>query len=568
MSNSTNQGFSRLIKTRYLLNGNCALKDTPIFGQVPSHKASGRRCLLRVKRSLSLKILLLLAVGFTPNLVLATSVRAQEKIQNTLDAKPQMRDRTPEVALKLPELVQLVVQNNRELKNNSLNRIVAKQELEEAESKFSPTITPNFSVSVDRSLGSSSNFDSIDVEDSTSTLDSDSEQSIVEESFDSDFDDFNDTNFDRNLQIGASLLTPFGTDITLTIDPIAEFDVLGLQIRQPLLRGAGTKVNRVSVQSARLNDTSQMLGRKQSLMDKITEAIKAYRTLIQAQESVKIQRNSLNSRRKDLEAQTALVEAGRRARADLVQQKASVAAAQEQLLSAFNNLAQANSDLLALIDTDRTFKIVVPDESIEALVFEKLLPPAKLNQEALLQKAYARRTDYLQANIDIDVTRLNTIEQKDNLRWQLDATSNINVGDDTRASAALELTQTFGDKSPKTALLSSRINLLQRRNDLEDLKQTIAIEVSDRIRDVNSNFAEVREARQATKLAQERLNIVRELYRRGRDGIDIFEVTSQQDEVVEAQNTELNAVIDYLNAQTDLEQSLGITLDTWQEFIR
>ena len=125
--------------------------------------------------------------------------------------------------------------------------------------------------------------------------------------------------------------------------------------------------------------------------------------------------------------------------------------------------------------------------------------------------------------------------------------------------------RSFGDKSPKTALLSSRVNLLQQRNDLEDLKQTIAIEVTDRIRDVNSNFAEVREARQATKLAQERLNIVRELYRRGRDGIDIFEVTSQQDEVVEAQNTELNAVIDYLNAWTDLEQSSGTTLNTWRK---
>ena len=557
MFNLTNQNFSRFVKTQYHLNGGCL---------------RFKRLALPVRgaQSLSLKILLLLAVGFIPNLVLTTSVRSQDKVQNTLDAKPQMRARTPEVTLRLPEVVQLVIQNNRELKNNSLNRIIAKQELEEAESKFSPTVTPNFSVSVDRSLGSNSNFDSIDVEDSTSTFDSDLEQSVVEESFDSDFDDFDDfddTNFNRNLQIGASLLTPLGTDITLTIDPIAEFEVLGLQIRQPLMRGAGTKINRVSVQSARLNDTSQMLERKQSLMDKITETIQAYRSLIQAQESVKIQRNSLNSRRRDLEAQTALVEAGRRARADLVQQRASVAAAQEQLLSAFNNLAQANSDLLALIDTDRTFKIVVPDESIEALVFEKLRSPVKLNQEDLLQKAYARRTDYLQANINIDITRLNLIEQKDNLRWQLDATSNINVGDDTRVSAALELTQTLGDLSPKTAFLSSRINLLQERNNLKDLKQTIAIEVTDRIRDVNSNFAEVREARQATKLAQERLNIVRELYRRGRDGIDIFEVTSQQDEVVEAQNTELNAVIDYLNAQTDLEQSLGITLDIWQEYL-
>ena len=63
------------------------------------------------------------------------------------------------------------------------------------------------------------------------------------------------------------------------------------------------------------------------------------------------------------------------------------------------------------------------------------------------------------------------------------------------------------------------------------------------------------------------MEIVQELYRRGKDGVDIFQVTSQQDAVVAAQNTELNAIINYLNARTDLEQSLGTTLDTWQEFI-
>ena len=84
---------------------------------------------------------------------------------------------------------------------------------------------------------------------------------------------------------------------------------------------------------------------------------------------------------------------------------------------------------------------------------------------------------------------------------------------------------------------------------------------------VNSNFAAIPKARQARELAQQRLEIVRELYRLGRDGVDIFQVTSQQDAVVAAQNTELNAIINYLNARTDLEQSLGTTLDTWQEFI-
>ena len=539
MCHLANQGIFRLIR-RSLLRGN---------RQIP------------VKRSLT-KLLLILAAGFIANSALIAPARS-ETIQNAEDAEALESDRfrTRTVTLKLSEIVQLVMQNNRNLKNDALSRIIARQELEEAESKFSPTITPNFSVSADRSLESDSGFDLIGVDDTTPTVDSDVEELEVEESDDFEFDDFDEDNFDRSLEVGASLLTPLGTDITLTANPLDDFQVLGLEIRQPLMRGAGSKVNRASVKSARLSNTSQAIELRQSLIDEITEAVKAYRALLQAQERVKIQRNSLESRRRDLEAQTALVKAGRRARADLVLQKASVAAAEEELSSVKNDLAQANSDLLKIIDTEEKISIKVPQDSIEAITDEHLLRPNELNREELLQKAYTQRPDYLTANLDIEISQLDLIEQKDALRWQLDAVSNFDLGNDSRVFTALELTRTFGDRSLETALLRSRINFSQKQNDLKDMQETIAIEVADSIRDINSNFANIQKARRAKRLAQERLKIVQELYLRGRDGVDVFEVTSQQDEVVEAQNTELNAVIDYLNAQTDLQQSFGMTLN-------
>lgn len=536
----------------------CNLANQGIFCFIRGSLLKGDRRIL-VKRSLT-KLLLLLAAGFIANSALITPARS-ETIQNAEDAEALESDRfrTRTVTLKLSEIVQLVMQNNRNLKNDALSRIIAKQELEEAESKFSPTITPNFSVSADRSLESDSGFDVIEVDNTT--VNSNVDQLEVEELDEFEFDDFDDDNFDRSLEVGASLLTPLGTDITLTANPLDDFRVLGLEIRQPLMRGAGTKVNRASVKSARLSNTSQAIELRQSSIDEITEAIKAYRALLQAQERVKIQQNSLKSRRRDLEAQTALVKAGRRARADLVQQKASVAAAEEELLSVKNDLALANSDLLKIIDTDEKISIKVPQDSIEALTNERLPRPDELNREELLQKAYTQRPDYLIANLDIEITQLDLIEQKDALRWQLDAVSNFDLGDDSRVFTALELTRTFGDRSLRTALLRSRIDLSQKQNDLKDIHETIAIEVTDRIRDINSNFANIQKARRAKRLAQERLKIVQELYFRGRDGVDIFEVTSQQDEVVEAQNTQLNAVIDYLNAQTDLQQSFGMTLN-------
>jgi outer membrane protein TolC len=64
-------------------------------------------------------------------------------------------------------------------------------------------------------------------------------------------------------------------------------------------------------------------------------------------------------------------------------------------------------------------------------------------------------------------------------------------------------------------------------------------------------------------LSERQLEIERQKQRLGR-GDGIFELVRLQNELVDARNAELNATIDYLNALTRLDQSLGTTLDTWQ----
>jgi outer membrane protein len=523
----------------------------------------------KIRQFLPTKAFLLISVGFIQIFTWVEPSLAQSPVPKDSGA-----NNSQTVELSLSNIVQLVIQNNRTVKNNFLDRIIEKQQLVEAQSKFKPTLTPNFSVSVNEDLSSSPDFDSavtassdslIAEDDTTTSFDDSTAENNT--SISSDGFDGSGSNFEHSLQIGANLRTPLGTNITLTADPLADFEILGLEIRQPLLRGAGTKVNQASIKSASLSNTRQVFQLKQSLSDQITESIKAYRTLIQAQEEVKIRQKSLESRRRDLQVQITLVKAGRRARADLVQLEASLAGAEEQLLGARNSLSQANSDLLGFIDTDRNLKIAVPIENIQALTKENFSLPVENNQQDLLPRAYAQRPDYLQAQLDTKIARFDLIEPQDNRRWQLDAVSNFNLGDSSQAIASLELTRTFEDQSLNTAFQNARIQFLQRQNDLQDLREAVRIEVSQQVTNVNSNLAKIEKARRAKELAEERLEIVKKLYLRGRGGVDIFEVTSQQDEVVEAQNTELNAIVDYLNARTDLEQSLGTTLNTWQEFI-
>ncbi|HAJ60727.1 MAG TPA: hypothetical protein DCP31_16850 [Cyanobacteria bacterium UBA8543] len=76
-------------------------------------------------------------------------------------------------------------------------------------------------------------------------------------------------------------------------------------------------------------------------------------------------------------------------------------------------------------------------------------------------------------------------------------------------------------------------------------------------------FSQVERARQATELSQRQLDIERVKQTLGR-GSGIFAIVRLQNDLVSARNAELEATIEYLNALTRLDQTLGTTLDTWQ----
>lgn len=91
----------------------------------------------------------------------------------------------------------------------------------------------------------------------------------------------------------------------------------------------------------------------------------------------------------------------------------------------------------------------------------------------------------------------------------------------------------------------------------------IQLEVESRLGDVNSSRDRITAARRARELAERRLEVTRERFRLERE--DIFQVVSLQNAVVTAQNEEVNAKIDFLDAVTQLDQALGVTLNTWKE---
>lgn len=525
-------------------------------------------------------------VGF----IVASGIEAKaqpipQKLSAPLQSSSTVQPSTPSksVQLTLSDVVKLVFQQNRDLKNAELDRIVQKQELKEAESKFNPTFTPNLSATLNHqfrsSNGSTSEGDSSSTDisnsesstntnnssgstGSTSSTDNTGESSIGSRNSPS-LDDRSKLNYGAQLSI--NWLSPIGTKLSTTTSPFSKS--MDITITQPLLRGAGRRVNTASVKNARLGERQNILNLQQTQIDKLTDTVITYRTLIKNQEAVRIQELALDSKRRQLEGIQALVNAGRKPRSELIQTEKSIADTERSLILARNTHAQANSDLLKLMESDKAFMILIPKADVD-IISRAELPQINRPSQELLAIAYKNRTDYQQTQFDIETEKSNLLLAKDNRRWNLDLQGSGNISESPRISAGLVLSHTFGEQSTKTEKIRREIGVKKNENKRSQLTNTIRQEVNDRLRDINSNLVQVKTSQRSREFAQQQLDVAQTIFRRRGGQVTLFEIIQKQDDLVTAQNEELQAKIDYLNAITTLEKTVGLTLEQWKVSLR
>jgi outer membrane protein TolC len=188
--------------------------------------------------------------------------------------------------------------------------------------------------------------------------------------------------------------------------------------------------------------------------------------------------------------------------------------------------------------------------------------------QELTNIALANNPEYLRSLLRLEIAQLNLLLAEDNKRWNLDFNATLgnvattNGEADTDLRAGIQLRREFGDRTLEQRYQQSRVNLLQSENNAEDLRESLAIQVGDRVRNVNLLLRQVELAQRARELSEQNLDNQRELLKLGRSSV--ADIVRFQEDLVRATNEELNAKIDYLNAVTRLEQTVGITLETWQ----
>ena len=470
------------------------------------------------------------------------------------------------VDLALTDAIALAMRNNRRLVNGRLARATQRFARMVAEDKFKP----------DFNIGS---FKQIETEERGWTRDG------------------------HGATVGATLRLPTGARIDLVnavsaggIGAEGYASALTLRFTQPWLRGGGIRVNTASVRIARAAERIDALLFERAIGDVATAVVLAYRNLLQAEQRVGIGARSLQRAEDLLATNRSLIQAGRMAELEVVQAEADVAERELVLVGAENRLDAARLALIDVLDVPSDTAIhptetldVARAHSAGALRMAEHCTagnagsglPAGNCQAApapMIDSALESRPEYQAALLRVQNAEAELLVAKNDRLWDLSTTVAMDVDgnagsfgtafDDSFGlvphgdlRVALRLDVPIGQFAARQRYVNARADLGRTRTDLAELRQAIDIDVRNAVRDVDARRRQVALAARASELALRKLDAERQKLNLGLT--TNFRMIQFEDDLVRAQNSELEATIAYLNALASLDQTLGTTLQTW-----
>ena len=438
----------------------------------------------------------------------------------------------------LGDAVYLGLRNNPAIRSAYLQRVAQKFDLRVAEDTFNPKLTLN---SYYRSTRGSA-----------------------------------DNARNANLAPATSLLGEYGTRLSMgwtqqlnTADRAGRYrsDGLDLAIIQPLMRGAGWDATTAPLRLSRLAEQANRLNLKATVAQTISQIIATYRELLRAQEQLSIVQDALKRSGTLLEVNKALIAAGRMAEFEIVQTEADIATQQLGVEEAQNQLDSSRLALLRLLALD----LSTPIRATEALEAK----PMEIDKRQAFNLAQNQQPEYLAALLGSQQADLNLVIAKDSGRWQVDlvaganqlrdAYNNDNGSGNNRtwnSYAGVQVQIPIGDISTRQAEVRARVNVQDQEIRITDARQELERNVNDVVRDLGTRWRQYEISQRAVELSRRKIDIEREKLSAGRS--TNFQVLSFESDLRNAENAQLNALIAYLNAQTQLDLTLGMTLESWE----
>ena len=449
--------------------------------------------------------------------------------------------------LTLADCVILALKNNIDLKNTFLNRITQRFGVKVAENKFRPQ--GNIALTTQRN----STYPNIDPGRTTGSTQTANTSVIL------------------NVPTGGNFALAWNNPATKS--DVSEAYVYNpswtLQYTQPLLKNAGEEVATADLVIARITEEGNILDLKDTIITTIVNVSTQYRSYVQALRQLEIDKESLETTKKTHEYNKAMVAAGRLAESELLQSEAGIASQNITIIQDRNNIDSARLTLLQMLNLDSQTQFE-PVEETETMV----APPAFKEAMEIARK---NRADYLKQLQGLETAKLQYNVAKNGLLWDFSVSAGVGSGmTNSRFGAAYSSAGSLGKSDWNVGAtltiplnttdltnnyLTAKVAYDTQKNNLIKLGKTIEANVLNAIRDVEMQYQQLQLAKRNTVLEQKKFDAENEKMKVGRSSL--FQLLSFQVSLVTAHNTELTALISYLNALTTLDQTLGTTLKTW-----
>ncbi len=353
-------------------------------------------------------------------------------------------------------------------------------------------------------------------------------------------------------------------------NPAYDSDV-AISVRQPLLRNAGTRLTRASIERAKLGVEIAQLDFKSSVLSVVRNVEVAYNNLAFAREQLIVRRFSLEVAQKLLEENRSRAATGVATDLDVLQAEVGLANATRNVLLAEQAVKDREDGLLAQIQPFG-FSTAIGDVRLDDM------PAPRINGDLSFKLARDNTPEYLaqqasisQLQIDSDVARRNRLPTLDvggalgyNTRETSYGSAMRNVWDGEGYSWAVDATLSFpwglrGDR----ARYRQTLNTLSREQiRLQAIEQDIMVQVRAAVRAVETNLESVRISEMATQLSQRQYELEKARYDAG---LSTFRrVQEAQEDLDNSRVSEIQARVTLRNAVADLARLEGSSLQRYR----
>ncbi|MBX3179887.1 MAG: TolC family protein [Candidatus Hydrogenedentes bacterium] len=355
---------------------------------------------------------------------------------------------------------------------------------------------------------------------------------------------------------------------------------LNLQLTQPLLRGFGLKYNRVRINIARNSKLATQEQLRLTVLQTVSEVIRAYWDLVGAVENLKVRSEALDNAERLLKVNETRQEIGTAADIEVLQAKAGVATRQSDFIAARQSITDASNylkSLLNLRDGDRFSKaLIVPIDRPAPAEPGDFDPQAYEAQVfASIDKALENRPEMTIRQLEIDSAVLEEYRTRRDLMPQLDLIYRYTSGGrDHKLRETLEgirdrqdYAYAYGfqasvpifNRTARGSFNRARLTRRQAEVNLEQARQQVMLNVNLATSKLASNAMLVQSNKQATRL--QIANVAAEEKRLQLGVTTSWQVLQIQQDLTAAQVQELISNIEYEKARVELELAEGALLD-------